>query len=94
MIIDLTSFIKNQLHNHPQPAGKQLTKISNTIKCYSVFTEDTYNSLIKIRNILTDSRENYFSNASYSFEAFTDRQREELNELVKKSLDQVSNQIN
>jgi hypothetical protein len=55
------------------------SKVSNTIRIYSVFTEDTYNSLIKIRNILTESRENYFSNASYSFEAFTDRQRDELN---------------
>jgi hypothetical protein len=57
------------------------------MKCYAMYTEDTYNSLIKIKNILDDSRDNYFSNASYSFEAFTDRQREELNGLVKKSLD-------
>ena len=79
MIVDLTSFLKNELHGHSQPTQAPPSKISNTIRIYSVFTEDTYNSLIKIRNILTESRENYFSNASYSFEAFTDRQREELN---------------
>lgn len=94
MIVDLTSFLKNQLQAYPQPVASSSTKLSNTIRCYAVYTEDTYNSLVRIRTILNDSRENYFSNASYSFEAFTDRQREELNESIKKNLEAVNNQIN
>jgi hypothetical protein len=68
MIIDLTAIVKNELSNYPQiPASHSLTKMSPSVRLYAAYTEDTYQSLIKIRNILNDSRENYFSNASYSY---------------------------
>ena len=77
MIVDLTAQFKAELSNYPQPASTHsLTKVSHSVRLYATYTHDAYQSLLKIRNILNDSRDNYFSNASYSYEAFTDRQRD------------------
>ena len=96
MIFDLTQRIKNEMNHYPQSSQQSYSshKISANLKLYSTYSDDIYQLLIKIRTILNDNRENYFSNASFSFEAFSDRQREELNQSIKNNLQSLFSQIN
>ena len=96
MIFDLTQQFKQELSHYPQSANQvhSPAKISPSLKLYATYSEDIYQLMIKIRLLLTENRENYFSNASFSFEAFSERQREELNETVKSNLQSVLSQIN
>ena len=95
MIFDLTQQIKNEMNHYHQGSSQSSSsqKISANIKLYVTYSEDIYQLLIKIRNILNDSRDNFFSNASFSFQAFSDRQREELNLSIKNNLQSVLSQI-
>ena len=95
MIFDLTQQIKNEMNHYPQTNSQSGSsqKMSANLKLYATYSEDIYQLLIKIRTILNDSRENFFSNASFSFEAFSDRQREELNISIKNNLQSVLGQI-
>jgi len=77
MIVDLTNHFRTELNKYSQPASAQSTvaMVSPNLKFYATYSEDIHKKLVKIKDILMETRENYFSNASYSYEAFTDRQR-------------------
>ena len=94
MIVDLTEMVKKELSNFPQTAGVNLPSSASLSKLFLKYSEDISSSLAKIRKILVEDRDNFFSNASYSYEAFTDRQREELTTLIRNNLAEVMNQIN
>jgi hypothetical protein len=94
MIIDLTEMVKKELSNFPQIPNNNPTSNASISKLFLKYSEDISNSLAKIRKILVEDRDNFFSNASYSYEAFTDRQREELTVLIRNNLAEVMNQIN
>lgn len=78
MIFDLTQQFKNELSHYPQDTKQTYLppKVSVSLKLYATYSEDIYQLMTKIRLRLAESRENYFSNASFSFEAFNERQRE------------------
>jgi hypothetical protein len=96
MIVDLTQQLKTEMSHYPQENSEQYSssKMPPNLKLYATYSEEIYQLLLKIRSVLADNRDNYFSNAAFSFEAFTDRQREELNEGVKANLQVVLGQIN
>lgn len=77
MIFDLTQEFKKELNGYPQESNHQYlpSKIPPFLKLYVTYSEDIYQKLLRIKMILTDNRENYFSNASFTYEAFTERQR-------------------
>jgi len=77
MIFDLTERFKNELNKYPNNSNQSYTppRLPPNLKLYATYSDDIYQHMTKIKTILLDSKDNYFSNASFSFEAFSDRQR-------------------
>ena len=95
MIVEITGEFRELVERNQTVASAPFhSKLSPTVKMYHTYGNDIQASLLKIEHALTANRENYFANASYSFEAFTDRQRTELNQSVRSNLQEVSQQIN
>ena len=81
MINDITLEFKNCSENYRDQNKKNeklhplSKKISIESQIYHTYSENIFKSLKKIAQTLNESKDNYFSNAAYSYAAFTDQQR-------------------